>query len=638
MFEENYRREMQAALPSAAATDALERRMDALRRRPKRPPVREVAVVLLALLLLAVPLLPALLQPQTQGYEALLAKLEGMSGYRALSPNDFLFSSDSVMEVEPPASEEPSDGAESGNAAYSETNNQVAGVQEPDTVKTDGRFLYSLSAGENVLHITRADNGVLSAAASIDPVGDSAVVAEIRERLREFADGTAGRRDASFFRCTEFLLGGNRLTLLLTVPAQWYLSLLPDLPDYGYYNILGHSTLAMVYDVADPTAPALVNEFLLSGSYGTARQIGGQVFVMTGERAVRSENVYELLPSCRAGGKMLYPSGGDICIAADAATPYFTSVSVLDTSGRSRCTDIKTFLGFSSQLYMNAESLYLSGARYDGSAKTQLVRFSRTGDGLEFAAEGCVPGSLLNQFSMDEYDGVLRVAVTETGRNGESTNSLYTLRQEGGALVVAGALTGMGITERIYGVRFFGETGYIVTFRQTDPLYTLDLSDPERPRLCSELKITGYSAYLHVYGAGRLFGFGNEATQDGSVQSLKLTMFDTADPSAVRTENALVLDELAPVWQASHKMLLVDPARKLIGFPASEWNGGNVYMLYTYDETTGFSERARIALPPYTGLSARGLYIGDCYYIVSPTEITPLSLTDFRLLEPFVLS
>ncbi|MFR5864648.1 MAG: beta-propeller domain-containing protein [Acutalibacteraceae bacterium] len=426
MFEENYRREMQAALPSAAATDALERRMDALRRRPKRPPVREVAVVLLALLLLAVPLLPALLQPQTQGYEALLAKLEGMSGYRALSPNDFLFSSDSVMEVEPPASEEPSDGAESGNAAYSETNNQVAGVQEPDTVKTDGRFLYSLSAGENVLHITRADNGVLSAAASIDPVGDSAVVAEIREQLLEFADGTAGRRDASLFRCTEFLLGGNRLTLLLTVPAQWYLSLLPDLPDYGYYNILGHSTLAMVYDVADPAAPTLVNEFLFSGSYGTARQIGGQVFVMTGERAVRSENVYELLPSCRVGGKMLYPDGGDICIAADAANPYFTSVSVLDTSGRARCTDIKTFLGFSSQLYMNAESLYLSGARYDGGTKTQLVRFRRTGDGLEFAAEGCVPGSLLNQFSMDEYDGVLRVAVTETNRNGESTNSLYT--------------------------------------------------------------------------------------------------------------------------------------------------------------------------------------------------------------------
>lgn len=639
MFEENYRREMQAALPSAAATDALERRMDALRRRPKRPPVREVAVVLLALLLLAVPLLPALLQPQTQGYEALLSKLEGMSGYRALSPNDFLFSSDSVMEVEPPASEEPSDGAESGNAAYSETNNQVAGVQEPDTVKTDGRFLYSLSAGENVLHITRADNGVLSAAASIDPVGrfgcrrrNPQTASEIRRRdggtARRFVFplyGVPARREPSD-------AAADRSRAMVSFPAARPAGL----------RLLQHTR---TLDAGDgvrrrrPDRAALVNEFLLSGSYGTARQIGGQVFVMTGERAVRSENVYELLPSCRAGGKMLYPSGGDICIAADAATPYFTSVSVLDTSGRARCTDIKTFLGFSSQLYMNAESLYLSGARYDGGAKTQLVRFSRTGDGLEFAAEGCVPGSLLNQFSMDEYDGVLRVAVTETDRNGESTNSLYTLRQEGGALVVAGALTGMGITERIYGVRFFGETGYIVTFRQTDPLYTLDLSDPERPRLCSELKITGYSAYLHVYGAGRLFGFGNEATQDGSVQSLKLTMFDTADPSAVRTENALVLDELAPVWQASHKMLLVDPGEEAHrGFPASEWNGGNVYMLYTYDETTGFSERARIALPPDTGLSARGLYIGDCYYIVSPTEITPLSLTDFRLLEPFALS
>lgn len=234
----------------------------------------------------------------------------------------------------------------------------------------------------------------------------------------------------------------------------------------------------MVYDVADPTAPALVNEFLLSGSYGTARQIGGQVFVMTGERAVRSENVYELLPSCRARRENALPQRRGHLHRRRRRHPYFTSVSVLDTSGRARCTDIKTFLGFSSQLYMNAESLYLSGARYDGGAKTQLVRFSRTGDGLEFAAEGCVPGSLLNQFSMDEYDGVLRVAVTETDRNGESTNSLYTLRQEGGALVVAGALTGMGITERIYGVRFFGETGYIVTFRQTDPLYTLTCPTP----------------------------------------------------------------------------------------------------------------------------------------------------------------
>ena len=109
------------------------------------------------------------------------------------------------------------------------------------------------------------------------------------------------------------------------------------------------------YDVADPTAPALVNEFLLSGSYGTARQIGGQVFVMTGERAVRSENVYELLPSCRAGGKMLYPSGGDICRSPPTPPPRISPrYPCYDTSGRARCTDIKTFLGFSSQLYMNA--------------------------------------------------------------------------------------------------------------------------------------------------------------------------------------------------------------------------------------------------------------------------------------------
>jgi uncharacterized secreted protein with C-terminal beta-propeller domain len=147
-----------------------------------------------------------------------------------------------------------------------------------------------------------------------------------------------------------------------------------------------------------------------------------------------------------------------------------------------------------------------------------------------FLAGGSVPGHLINQYAMSEWDGKLRVAsTTDNGTGAPSQSGVYVLAESGGVLKNIGAVDGLGKGERIYSVRFLGTIGYVVTFRQTDPLYTVDLGDPTRPTVKGELKIPGYSAYLHPAGDGRLIGVGQDATDAGRVTGTQVSLFDVGD-------------------------------------------------------------------------------------------------------------
>jgi hypothetical protein len=165
---------------------------------------------------------------------------------------------------------------------------------------------------------------------------------------------------------------------------------------------------------------------------------------------------------------------------------------------------------------------------------TEIHRFDISAAGPpRYVASGLVPGRLLNQYSLSEHDGHLRVATTSNSTDGrDSESGVYVLRA--GDLTETGRVTGLGKDERIYSVRFIGPMGYVVTFRQVDPLYTLDLRDPAAPRTTGELKITGYSAYLHPAGEGRLIGVGQEASEEGRTQGTQVSLFDVSDPAAPR--------------------------------------------------------------------------------------------------------
>ncbi|GLW05560.1 hypothetical protein Misp01_06900 [Microtetraspora sp. NBRC 13810] len=165
--------------------------------------------------------------------------------------------------------------------------------------------------------------------------------------------------------------------------------------------------------------------------------------------------------------------------------------------------------------------------------QSEIHRFDITGSGPpRYVASGVVPGRLLNQYSLSEHEGHLRVATTTTNSRTDSESGVHVL--DTATLGEVGRVTGLGKGEQIYSVRFIGPVGYVVTFRQVDPLYTLDLRDPKAPRVTGELKITGYSAYLHPAGDGRLIGVGQEATEQGRTRGMQISLFDVRDPAAPR--------------------------------------------------------------------------------------------------------
>ncbi|MFD0655798.1 beta-propeller domain-containing protein [Thermocatellispora tengchongensis] len=218
--------------------------------------------------------------------------------------------------------------------------------------------------------------------------------------------------------------------------------------------------------------------------------------------------------------------------------------------------------------------------------KTEVHRFDIGGTGApRYVASGSVPGRLLNQYSLSEHEGRLRVATTvsdpTTGENSES--GVYVL--DAATLSEVGRVTGLGKGERIYSVRFIGPVGYVVTFRQIDPLYTLDLRDPAAPRVTGELKITGYSAYLHPAGDGRLIGVGQEASEQGRQIGAQVSLFDVSDPARPSRLAQWVRKNSGIAAEWDPHAFLYWPASGLTVLPINSW-----------DEKTGTSDNGALVL------------------------------------------
>lgn len=204
---------------------------------------------------------------------------------------------------------------------------------------------------------------------------------------------------------------------------------------------------------------------------------------------------------------------------------------------------------------------------------TEVHAFDTTGTATRHLGSGRVEGRLLNSFSLSEHEGTLRVAVTidDLGGSAPSESAVITLAEAGGALVERGRLDGLGMTEQIYAVRYQGDIAYVVTFRQTDPLYTLDLSDPAAPRLLGELKIPGYSAYLHPAEPGRLIGVGQDATDDGRTQGSQVSTFDVSDLSAPAEEARLSFPGSSSPVEHDHRAFLWWADQRLAVIPLETW-------------------------------------------------------------------
>ncbi|MBC6462944.1 beta-propeller domain-containing protein [Actinomadura sp. HBU206391] len=423
---------------------------------------------------------------------------------------------------------------------HSSTNAHEAGVDEPDLVKTDGRRIVAIARGE--LHVVdpaaRKVTGTLSlptvnapwATGDLLLAGDRAMIILPEQRFA-VDEGVQGvRPDPS--------VSGPRLRLLLVDLAgkPRVLSTLTADGDYLDARQTG-STARVVLR----SAPRIQFPPWRQGRSDTAATAENRRIVRRAPleawlpryEVTTGANRQSLRVPCE---RVSRPSGSEGTSVLSVLTVNLGGDAITDADPVSVVTNGRTVYGTGSSLYISESDYGNTGPLLKSvkpakpqKARTDIHRFDVTGAGRpRYAASGSVPGTLLNQYSMSEYDGRLRVATThepaDSGSGGSST--VHVLAQKGPRLDVVGSVGGLGKGERIYSVRFIGPTGYVVTFRQVDPLYTIDLRDPARPKVTGELKITGYSAYLHPAGDGRLLGVGQEASAEGRTQGLQVSLFD----------------------------------------------------------------------------------------------------------------
>jgi hypothetical protein len=280
--------------------------------------------------------------------------------------------------------------------------------------------------------------------------------------------------------------------------------------------------------------------------------------------------------------------------------------------------DVDALMTDGDTVYASEDRLYVASQRWlepdatraeilDGSA-TGLHAFATGTPGeTGYVGSGEVPGYLLNQWSLSEHEGTLRAATTSMppwNSGARSQSAVRTLQERGGKLVQVGAVGGLGEGERIYAVRYIGDTGFVVTFRQVDPLYTLDLADPAKPRVVGELKVPGYSAYLHPVGDGLLLGVGQDATAEGRRTGVQVSLFDVSDLARPRqlaryavgavSYSSVEYDHHAFLWWAPEKLALV-PATRYDPTRGDPLFAGTLAL--RVDRAGGIAEVARIAHP-----------------------------------------
>ena len=559
-------------------------------------------------------------------------------------------------------SDSPAAAAEDAAGGFSRTNLQEVDVDEPDTVKTDGEVIVAVAGAE--LHVIDPGDGGprLLGVVPLEPDGSS-----------------------------ELLLAGDRATVLTRTygaAGDGSTTTPSDGPVAGPGMPL---TVVTSVDLSEPSAPEVTETRTFEGDYVSARMTGtmarlvlrsspslgypepavferGEVDAWM-EDAVAEAPLEAWLPSdddgqvvaCDAVARPAEPAGvgtttvvtidvaesleplGATAVVADAETVYASGerLYVATTDWGDPCcvaTDGPMPIDGDGRGPAGADSSVASPSGPVEPVTTDVHAFDITGPATPYLGSGRVEGRLLNSFSLSEHEGILRVATTLDSPDGSapSESAVVTLAEEGGALVERGRLAGLGTTEQIYAVRYQGDIGYVVTFRQTDPLYTIDLSDPAAPTLLGELKVPGFSAYLHPAEEGRLIGVGQDASAEGRVQGSQVSTFDVGDLAAPTEEDRLSFpgahspvehEHRAFLWWADDRVAVVPMEMtpfELTGAPGRQPSTGAVAVDVGADGS--LTERGRVSHQDRVGPGQwapvnRSLVIGDTLYTLSDAGV-----------------
>jgi len=541
---------------------------------------------------------------------------------------------------------------------FSETNVQEAGIDEPDFIKTNGQIIVVLQ--DNTLHM-------------IDPESSS-------------SDPLSSLRLDGLGWGSEMFLAGERVWVMARTDLYSLSPLTARMIPEGSWE--PHTTIVEI-DITDPTQPIQVASMVIEGSYVSARVVNDiarivvssppsdlpfvtpqgpsaeEVALAANKQAIVGTTIENWVPSYVYESKEGNVTQGQLVDCKQVSHPLkfsgFTSLSVLDVDLTS---DMKppaatSVLTDGETVYASPENLYISTTDYpeivpfaeesspnkEKEYLTSIHQFTmKPGEKTEYKASIEVKGHLLNQFAMSEHAGNLRVATT-TGapwgfdESNESVVTVIEISDEG--LTEVGQVGGMGKGERIFAVRFIGNLGYIVTFRQTDPFYTLDLTDPKTPKVRGELKITGYSGYLHPIEENLILGIGQEATEEGVTTGTKAALYDVED-----LDDPKVLTTWSPGSGRSssewdHHAFLWWPPESIAVLPIRDWRNDKAEAVLLKVENGNLEEFGRIthsergsppdAKPEFMIPIERSLIVGGEIWTYSHGQLQANLMTDLSV-------
>jgi len=505
---------------------------------------------------------------------------------------------------------------------YSKTNTQVENVDEADIIKTDGENIYCVS--NNIIFIIEADS--------------------LKEISKIKFDDE--------FRVSEIFLKADSLVVLGNSYESNKEKNENDTDSYMYINY-SYYTEARVYDISNKKQPKEFRKVALEGNYINSRMIGDNIYFISSYSLYSRKNISEcddkeLLPRYK-DSKLLdqeqYVNYTDIAYFENTNDFSYTMVAGFDITKKNDVS-VETFLGAGySEVYASEENLYLVIPEYENNylkENSKIYKFVLENGNIVLKCKGIVPGYIDNQFSIDEYKGNLRIATTinvmekDNKYYSKNTTTQLTILDEN--LNQIGEIEDLAYGEKIYSVRFMGDIGYIVTFEEVDPLFVIDLSNPKLPKVKGELKIPGYSSYLHMYDDTHVIGIGYNTKDNGyggvKNDSMKMSMFDVSDLSnpiemfSIDIGDGYVYSEII----SNHKALFFNKNKNLIGFPVNSYsnNSKSGLILFEIDLKNGFKEYDDLMDTEKTyKYIERAIYIDDVIYTFEYDELSAYDLNTF---------
>ncbi len=500
-------------------------------------------------------------------------------------------------------------------SAFGTTNTQEKGIDEGDIIKTDGKNIYLASHENNVVYITSAE-------------GNMKLLSKVKPT----------KTDASIH---EIYLQDNRLVVVYSVYNE---KLENSITSKGYYDCcciawVCSDTYIEIYDVTDAKNPKMLSNNMQSGHYISSRIINGKLYVVTSFGVNVSAKDYKenCIPKTgEVGSEKLIPCD-KISLISGNKSPTYAVINIIDIKSAKSTASSAIFCD-PTDLYATEKSIYILESFYDNetfNTNTKIIKYAITENGTEFVAIATVTGRINDTLSVSEQGDNFRIATTYDNvqifgseddatieYSGES-NALYIFNKD---MKEIGKIQSFAKDESIRSVRYFGNFAYVVTFRQTDPLFVIDLTDSTNPKIVGKVKLPGFSSYLHPFGNGYLIGVGQDGTETGINSNMKVSLFSVKNPEEPKEINNLKVSSndgyVSSDVTYSYKSFVNLPNNEF-AVPYTVTNSGSDFrpttMFIRYKVENGeIKEVARYVISSDIEVSVKGgTYIGNYFFAYS---------------------